>query len=115
MQKFKMIDFWISSLLIAGFAIASIINMDYTFLIGYIVIGSWQVISMIVHLAARSFIYKGGARFVYNWIALIALITMPVGSFFILLFAAPVMAIYYTYLCYKETYVMMQRPLALLK
>jgi hypothetical protein len=115
MKQFKIIDFWISSLLIAGFAVASIINMDFTFLIGYIVIGGWQVISMIVHLVARSFIYKGGPRFVYNWITLAALITMPIGSFWILLFTAPFMAIYYTYICYKETYVMMQRPLALLK
>jgi len=115
MKQFKIIDFWISSLLIAGFAMASMINMDYTFLMGYIVVGSWQVISMIVHLAARSFIYKSGARYVYNWITLIALVTIPLGSFWILLFTAPFMAVYYTYLCYRETYIMMQRPLALLK
>jgi hypothetical protein len=115
MKQFKIIDFWISSLLITGFAIVSVIEMDFTFLIGYIVVGSWQVISMVVHIIARCFVYKAGARFAYNWITLIALITMPLGSFWVLLFTAPFMAIYYTYLCYKETYVMMQRPISILK
>jgi hypothetical protein len=114
-KRFKIIDFWISCLLITGFTIASVFNGDYTFLIGYIVVGSWQVISMIVHLATGTFIYKKGSRYVYNWITLISLITMPVGSIFILFFTAPFMALYYTYLCYNEIYVKMQRPLALLK
>jgi hypothetical protein len=115
MKQFKIIDFWISCILIAGFAIASIYNGGWTFLIGYIVVGSWQVISMVVHLITGTFIYKKGARYVYNWITLISLITMPVGSIFILYFTAPFMAVYYTYLCYEETYVKMKRPLALLK
>ena len=115
MKQFKIIDFWISCILITVFAIASIFNGDYTFLIGYIVVGSWQVISMIVHLVTRTFIYKRGSRYVYNWVTLISLLTMPIGSYIILFFAAPFMAVYYTWICYDETYVKMQRPLALLK
>lgn len=115
MQKFKMIDFWVSCVLIAGFAIASLINQDYTFIIGYIVVGSWQVISMITHLATGTFIYKGGQRYIYNWVTLIALVTLPVGSFWVLLFIAPVMALYYTQICYVEVFIKMKRPLALLK
>jgi hypothetical protein len=34
---------------------------------------------------------------------------------FKIIFAAPFMAIGYTMMCYKEVYVKMQRPLALLK
>jgi len=41
---------------------------------------------------------------------------MPLGSYLILFFMAPVMAVYYTYLCYDEVYVQMQqRPISLLK
>jgi hypothetical protein len=115
MKRFKIIDFWISCILITAFTIVSIYGGGWTFLIGYIVVGSWQVISMIVHVVTGTFIYKGGSRYVYNWITLISVITMPVGSIFILYFTAPFMAIYYTYLCYNETYIKMQRPLALLK
>jgi hypothetical protein len=115
MQRFKIIDFWISCVLIAGFTIAGLINRDFTFIIGYIVVGSWQVISMIVHIAAGSFVYKGGERYMYNWITLIALLTFPVGSYWILVFTAPLMALYYTRICYKEVFIKMKRPLYLLK
>ena len=115
MKKFKEVDTWISIILIAGFAIASIINRDYTFLLGYFVVGGWQVISMLVHVYYHSFTEKKGIRRNYHWITLISLITMPIGSFWILLFTAPLMAVFYTWLCFDEVRKMNQRPLALLK
>lgn len=119
MKRFKIIDFWINTGLIISFIIVAILEkgrnfMATYFLAGYFIVGGWQVISMIVHLVARCFIYKGGKRYWYNWITLIAVSTMP-GSFWALLYVAPFMAVYYAYICYRETYVMMQRPLALLK
>ncbi len=115
MRKFKKIDVWISIILIAGFAIATIINLDNTFILGYFVIGGWQVISMLVHAYNKCFTQKKGARYVYHWITLISVLTMPVGSFLILLFTAPLMALYYTWLCFEEVRKMNMRPLALLK
>jgi hypothetical protein len=115
MKQFKTIDFWVSSLLIAIFTIASIFKGNETFMYGYFIVGGWQIISMIIHIAARCFTYKGGVRNIYCWIVLISIVTVPVGSFVVLLFTAPVMAIYYTWICYNEVYVKMQRPLALLK
>ena len=115
MRKFKKIDVWISIILITGFAIATIINRDYTFLLGYFVVGGWQVVSIVVHVYYHSFTQKKGIRRNYHWITLISLITMPVGSFWILLFIAPFMAVFYTWLCYREVYIKMRRPLAMLK
>ena len=115
MKKFKEADTWISISLITGFAIATIINRNYTFLPGYFVVGAWQVISMLVHVYYHSFTEKKGIRRNYQWITLISLITMPIGSFWILLFTAPFMAVFYTWLCYNEVRKMNQRPLALLK
>lgn len=115
MKKFKIIDTWISIILIAGFAIVSLIKQDGTFITGYFVVGGWQVISMLVHTYNHCFTYKNGSRYVYHWITLISVITMPVGSFLILLFTAPFMAVYYTWICYSETYIKMTRPLDLLK
>lgn len=115
MRKFKTTDYWISILLISVFTITSLVKMDGTFIIGYFITGTWQVISMIIHAWNGWFTRNGNARYVYHWIVLIAVLTLPIGSFIILLFAAPVMAIYYTYLCYHEVTVRMQRPLALLK
>ncbi len=115
MKKFKEVDMWISIVLIVGFSIATLINRDTTFIIGYFVVGGWQVISMIVHAVTKTFTHSRGYRFVYHWIAFISVITMPIGSFWILLFTAPVMAVYYTGLCYTELKKINERPLSILK
>jgi len=115
MKKLKTIDLFINITLIAGFAINWLIKMDDSYFYGYFVVGGWQVTSMLFHVYNGIFTYKEGSRNTYHWITLISLVTMPLGSIWILLFAAPFMAVYYTYLCYHEVYVKMQRPLALLK
>ena len=115
MKKFKTIDYRISILLIAVFTLISLIKRDGTFVIGYFVTGAWQLISMIIHVWNGWFTRSRNARYVYHWIVLISVLTLPIGSFIILLFTAPFMAVYYTYLCYHEVRVRMQRPLALLK
>ena len=115
MKKFKQVDYFISIALILAFSIVSLINMDGTFIIGYLVVGGWQVISMIVHSYHHWFTGKKSLRTNYHWITLFSLVTMPVGSFIILLFTAPFMAVFYTWLCYHELYVKMQRPIHLLK
>ena len=121
MKNFKIIDVWINIGLICSF-IFLIIYDNKGFGIGndllftsYFVVGGWQVLSMIIHTIARCFTYKFGARYIYHWITLISVATMPVGSFWVLLFTAPFMAVYYTWLCYQETYIKMKRPLAILK
>jgi hypothetical protein len=115
MKKFKTIDYWISILLMAVFAIISLIKWDGTIVVGYFVTGTWQVISMIIHVRNGWFTRVGSARYIYHWIVLIAVFTLPFGSYIILFFTAPFMALYYTCLCYNEVTVKLQRPLALLK
>ncbi len=115
MKKFKTADFFLNSSLIAGFAIYYLFNQDTDFLTGYFVVGGWQVISMLVHAYHHCFTYKKGSRYYYHRLTLVSILTMPVGSLWLLLFVAPVMAVYYTCICYREVYIKMQRPLAVLK
>ncbi len=115
MKKFKLFDFYFNGALIAGFTILSLVKSDDTVFLAYFVVGGWQVISMIIHISAKWFTQKGTARYMYNWVTFVSLITFPLGSFWILLFTAPFMAIYYTCQCYNEVYIKMQRPLAALK
>ncbi|MEP7144535.1 MAG: hypothetical protein ABI707_16735 [Ferruginibacter sp.] len=115
MKQFKIIDLFINIALVSGFSVYCLIKQNGSFITGYFVVGGWQVISMLIHVYNKCFTYKSGSRYTYHWITFISLVTMPLGSFLILLFTAPFMAIYYTYLCYHEVYVKMQRPLALLK
>ena len=120
MKKFKLIDFWVSTGLIVFFIITNLVGHTHDvlsdkFITGYFVVGGWQVISMIVHAVTRTFTRPVGTRLIYHWISFIAVITMPVGSFWILLFTAPLMAIFYTWLCYREIRKMNARPLDILK
>ena len=119
MRQFKILDFWINiGLIISSFTISMLEGgedfLHNGFLIGYFIVGGWQVISMVVHTYNRCFTYKWGARYIYHWITLIAVVTIP-GSFWVLFIAAPFMAIFYIWLCYRETYIKMLRPLSVLK
>lgn len=124
MKKFKTLDAWISTILIVSSTIISFINHDYTFLLGYTVVGAWQVISMIVHAFNGWFTESGSKRYTYHRIVVITLMIVLLGFaiypiliylLFILLFVSPFMALYYNWLCFEEVRKMNQRPLAILK
>jgi hypothetical protein len=123
MKTFKKYDFIIQVLLILGFTVASFIRMDHTFIVGYFVVGAWQIISMIGHYFTNCLDEKGTIRYSYHWVTLIVVSTMLIGFiipfflfiFWIMLFAAPFMACYYAWLCYDEVFHKMQRPLYQLK
>jgi len=124
MKKFKTLDAWFSIILIFTFTIYSLVKLDYTFLVGYCVVGAWQMISMIIHAINGWFTYRKAGRYFYHFsIAVLAALTLTGLLFYpllwavmiVLLLAAPFMAIYYAWLCYDEVYVKMQRPMAALK
>lgn len=119
MKNFKELDFGISVGLILLFAIASILDekggLNNNLIIGYYVVGSWQSISMVVHAITKHFTRKWSRRYYYHWISLIAVVTIPAGSIWFLYPLAPFMALYYTYMCYQETFIRMKRPMELLK
>ncbi len=124
MKKFKIIDCWISVALIIVALVYGVFQRDFHFLYGYFVVGAWQCFSMILHTWNGWFTNNSGARKNYHRavagilvLALAGMLYYPVlyVELYLLLFAAPVMALYYTRLCYIEVYVKMQRPLALLK
>lgn len=123
MKTFKKYDFWIQVSLLISFLVASLIRMDETFVVGYFVVGAWQLISMLIHFFNNWFNEKGTVRYYYHWTTFILVACMLIGCiiyyFFVvfvpLLFFAPFMALFYAWLCYKELYHKMQRPLAQLK
>ncbi|MEO8770760.1 MAG: hypothetical protein ABI402_11760 [Ferruginibacter sp.] len=115
MKKYKIIDTWISTILISIFALIYLVSLDFGYVItGYFIVGSWQLISMIVHAWNHWFTAKGSARIYYHWFVGVCLISIPI-SFEVLLYMAPFMAAYYTWICYEEVYIKMKRPLSILK
>lgn len=109
MKTFKRTDLLISSsLLVICFIIvlfnSSMLNS------ACLVIGGWQLTSMLVHITKGWFMKKGGARFVYHYVILVILIVIILSRFvpllspvyFILWFGSPVLALIYTRICYDE-------------
>ena len=123
MKTFKTIDVYIQVTLIAVFTILSIAKFDSTFIKGYFAAGSYQFISMIVHECGQWFTAGRNSRRVYHNItyvlaacmALTPLVYVTGIVFLPLLFIAPLLAVYYTCLCYRETFVYLKRPLSILK
>lgn len=122
MKDFKTIDFIIQVFLVIYLTITSMVNMDRTFIYGYFIVGGWQVISMIVHQINKWYTNQGSRRFYYHRITAATLFIIPSGfiipNFFIvwvpLLFVAPIMAIYYLAICYREVFYPAKRPLELI-
>jgi hypothetical protein len=129
MKTFKQIDLAISIALMTGFFIAALIKQDGTFIMGYCVTGGWQIISMIVHAADGTFAGKGTARYNYHWVVA-GIISIALCSWAIqlqpllmvlfilgavLIFIAPFMAIYYSWLCWTELLTLRKREFIHLK
>ena len=111
MKQFKKTDLYISILLIIASIIYSLIVFNFDFIYTYFIVGGWQVISMVVHQVNKWHTEKGTKRFIYHRIVivtgLVSLLSYFTRDFFIyvllfLLFASPLMAIYYTWICYRE-------------
>jgi hypothetical protein len=107
MKQFKIIDFWVSVGLIVSSILVWLINLftdnePFIIIYCYLIVGFWHVISMLTHANTRTNITKQGTRHIYHWISFVALITIPLGSFWFLTILAGPMAIFYTSLCGYE-------------
>ncbi|MET0391983.1 MAG: hypothetical protein ABW019_02530 [Chitinophagaceae bacterium] len=116
MRAFKLIDAGISLALLIILGIEWMKdNTMHQVVNSYFIIGGWQVISMVVHAWEKWFTRKYSIRHIYHWIAFISLVTLPIGSYWILFVAAAPMAVFYTGLCFVECAVKVRRPLSLIK
>jgi hypothetical protein len=122
MKFLKQTDLAISIILITGFSAWYIYNQEILFT-AYFITGGWQVLSMIVHEVMGWFTGKGSGRRVYHLISgviiLLGVLAPFIYIFFfiylIMLFAAPVMAVIYSFICYNEIKSLQSRPLTKLK
>jgi hypothetical protein len=111
----KGLDILINISLISWFLAHNYIHDFDVKISGNFIVGGWQAISMLLHAMNKWFTAKYSARHIYHWITFIAVITMPIGSFWILLLTAPFMALFYTGLCIVEFTRIEKRPMSLLK
>ena len=118
MKTFKIIDYSFQILLILGALFFNLVNRPTImtgdlFFLSYVIVGGWQVISVIVHFFIPAG-YKIKLRLVYLLLLLITVIGGAVSwasgdddtilAFFgVLLFWSPFLAILYTTTCILET------------
>lgn len=104
MKLFKQIEFYSSVLLIVSFLVSWLITRDGELLFtAYFVVGALHIVGMITHAVAHWFTNKKSLRLYYHWLVVILLLLVPLYiGLFILLFAAPFMAVFYTWLCWRE-------------
>lgn len=103
MRIFKITDICINLAMLFIFSIRfnTEDRLDWLFE-SYFITGGWQSISMLIHAVKGWHTRKWGTRYIYHWIAFVSVITLPVGSYWILAVTAPFMAIFYTGLCFFE-------------
>ena len=111
MKAFKQWDTWVSAGLLAGLAIVTLVKQSFEMLItSYLIIGGWQVISMLVHTFGGWFLKRNGARIYYHRFTAIILGCVLMGFavppflfiFYFLLLASPFLAVSYTLICFEE-------------
>ena len=129
MKTFKLADALISTVLIIvaagiGFAYGN----EYIFYC-YFIVGGWQVISMIIHEINKWFVPEGSVRRLYHRVVVWMIIVFIIWAFtgyilsetfghyilvylYLLLVFTPVMAIFYTTLCFIEWKKSHAKPMA---
>lgn len=122
MKKIKQIDFYIQATLIVLWFL-SFLFIKKMFFIGYFVVGAWHLVSLIYYVFICSYSQSSHHKIVrIIVVSIITLLLMGVlidSSFFIILYLllviAPILAVYYTCICYMEVKSLNERPLAQLK
>ena len=119
MKRFKQADFFGQVILIIAFIVALGTWGFSTIIAGYIIVGVWQLTSMVIHFYNEWHMNRGGKRSYYFYISVSTVVLICAAFLFpsallsflyLLLFLAPLMAIYYTSICYNEVFHPYRRP-----
>ena len=124
MINLKRIDFYGQLILIITFALFTVLlSFDYAF-IGYFIVGGWQILSALIHFFAKNNLLRNSLRKAYEvslTVIIIIGIVMAVASFigiyylWFLLWATPLIAIWYCYITLSELKIWEARALIHLK
>jgi len=128
MKPYKLIDFIIGILLIIICTFSAFVLKEAYFFYGYFVVGGWQLLSMLIHMANNDKYIRSSNRKIYEkmilWILIIGvlsllltLLEMPILIFYLyaMLIFSPVLAIYYQVVCYIEYRLLIKRAFIHLK
>ena len=120
MNPYKLIDFWIQVILISGSLIYCFLDPSFL-LYAYFLVGGWQLLSCLFHAIYKGHYYEAGDRKYYLkallWVFILGIVTIPVWLLygFGLLFISPLLALWYTFICYHENKLLEHKSLIHLK
>lgn len=108
MKTLQQIDYYGQLLLYASIGVLILWDVDY-FYLAYLLVGSWQLLSMLLHLPNHSAFIKAKQRQYYQQV-LIVLVCLLVAGLIVplliwigmLLFLSPVLAVWYTIITRTE-------------
>jgi hypothetical protein len=119
MKTFKLTDSLISATLIIVAITSILLRSNGWIYYWYFIVGGWQIISMSIHEINQWFVPEGSVRRLYHrvvvWMIIVFIIWAVIGYavsetfgyyiliyLYLLLVFTPVMAIFYTILCFME-------------
>lgn len=103
MKRLQLIDYYGQLLLYAVIAVLMLWEMDY-FYAAYLLMGGWQLLSVLLHLPNRSSFISSKQRYYYQWVLLAILLIFLAGSIvpvmiwiglLLLMYVSPVLAVWY--------------------
>lgn len=129
MRTFKLFDSLISAVLIITAISITLTTGIYRNFYWYFIVGGWQIVSMIIHEINHWFVPEGSIRRLYHrvvaWMFVILVAWLLIGGvipatfllyiliyLYLLLVFTPVMAIFYTILCFIEWKESHAKPMA---
>lgn len=110
MKTFKTIDFYINVTLILGLMLWVLLSPSYLFT-AYLIAGSWQVFSMLIHRLNGWFMQPLAMRSLFHWLTSLILSALLISTasselllatLYLLLFTFPFLALIYCAMCYAE-------------
>jgi hypothetical protein len=118
MNQYKTVELFLNAACITGFLLFFVITQSFEWLfVSYFIIGALQLFSIFFHLAMGWF-----TRYTWRWVYLVLLLTLlvlltitPLFILWGLLYAAPLFALLYTYICYREWKILQFKELIHLK
>ncbi|MET0463126.1 MAG: hypothetical protein ABW007_08225 [Chitinophagaceae bacterium] len=110
MKTFKPIDFWTQAILILLSTMWALTVGDFRFIWSYILVGSIQVISALIHLfCSGKYIPLKGRKFYGVIVLILALLSTflfnsrnGIEFGMVMLVISPFLAIWYAWICYEE-------------
>lgn len=116
MKQYKYVELMLNASLITGFIFCFAITQSFEWLfVSYFVVGGLQLLSMIFHIIKGWFSNHIMRNGYYIFLLFVFIFTLAGSGFWLLMYASPLMAAFYLFVCYREWKILKLKELVHLK